>query len=166
VRLNLGCGDWYSPDWTNVDFGTTYRVDERVDLTRDLPAHWHDVTHVYAGHVLEHLHVGDALDLLEELRLRMAPFGQIMVVGPDIDIALQMKDAGTLDIPMESLLYGAARWPGDEHQWACTAGDLVAMLDHTGWGEATPMKIDDVPAEWPVAVRGPQWQCAVSAVAS
>jgi hypothetical protein len=141
--------------------GCPHRKDEELDIRARLP--WTGVTHVYAGHVLEHLRVGECLFLLESLLPCMAPGGELMVVGPDVLIAQGMAMSGTLDVSMESLKYGASRWPGDEHRWECTSDDIVMMLSCTGWQDVVNMGLPQVPAMWPVADRGPQWQCAISA---
>jgi len=162
VKLNLGCGDRYAPGWHNVDHaGCPHRKDETIDIRARLP--WTGLTHVYAGHVLEHLRVGEVLDLLPRLLLCMTPGGEIMVVGPDVLIAQGMAMTGTLDVTMDSLKYGASRWPGDEHRWECASDDLMMLLMVSGWNDVEPMGISYVPELWPVADRGPQWQCAVSA---
>lgn len=162
MKINLGAGDRYAPGWVNVDHtACPHPVDERVDLRGPLP--WTGLTHVYAGHVLEHLYVGEVLGLLGRLRECMAPEGQLMVVGPDVLIAEGMAVAGTLDVSMESLINGGHRWIGDEHRWHCTTWDVMALLSATGWREVTQVGINQVPTLWPVADRGPQWQCAVSA---
>ena len=84
VKLNIGCGDRWAGGWWNVDFaGSPHRKDEEVDLRRnDLP--WSGVELAYAGHVLEHLFVNEAITLLTALRRCMAPDGELMVVGPDV----------------------------------------------------------------------------------
>lgn len=163
MKLNLGCGDRYAPGWHNVDRADCpHRKDEAVDLRDFLP--WTGVTRVYAGHVLEHLRIGDALVLLERLRRCMAPGGELMVVGPDVVAAEAMIFGGQdIGVTLESLKYGASRWPGDEHRWECAEMDIHQMLRVTGWELGQRMTINDVPAMWPVADRGPQWQCAVSA---
>lgn len=165
MRLNLGCGDRYADGWHNVDqLGCPHRMDQTVDLTGLLPSSWRMITHVYAGHILEHLFVGDVLELLSDLRDRMAaPGGQLMVVGPDVAVAQKMAEAGTLEVTMDSLVNGGHRWHGDEHRWQCTGPDVQALLWHTGWQNVTQLDLDLVPDFWPVADRGPRWQCAVSA---
>lgn len=163
MRVNLGCGDQYAAGWTNIDFGSPHRKDEEVDLTGDLPWKSDSITHVYAGHVLEHLARGQCRLLLYRLRRCVVMSGEIMVIGPDVDIAQRMADAGTLDVTMDSLRFGAGRWSGDVHQWECTSAEIAKLLDEAGWGDIKEMKINDVPEVWPVAYRGPQWQCAVSA---
>lgn len=163
MRLNLGCGDRYIESWRNVDFdGSPHRKDEAVDLrTSSLP--WSGVTHVYAGHILEHLFVNEVVTLLQTLHGCMAPDGQLMVVGPDVVLAEGLGAAGTLDRDIESIKHGGYRWHGDEHRWQCTTWDVEALLRLTGWNDVTRVGIANVPEMWPVADRGPQWQCAVSA---
>jgi hypothetical protein len=162
VKINLGAGDRYAPGWHNVDhIGCPFPADERVDLRGPLP--WTGLTHVYAGHLLEHLYVGEAISLLRRLRECMAPDGELMVVGPDVLIAEGMAAAGTLDVSMDSLVNGGHRWVGDEHRWHCTGWDVITLLDATGWRNITTVGIANVPEIWPVADRRPQWQCAVSA---
>jgi hypothetical protein len=139
-----------------------HHKDEAFDIrTSALP--WRDVQFVYAGHVLEHLFVDHVLVLLEALRSCMTPDGELMVVGPDVYIARGMAVAGTLDVTMESLENGAHRWPGDEHRWHCTTFAVERLLMTTGWSRIQRVGIPNVPDFWPVADRGPRWQCAVSA---
>jgi predicted SAM-dependent methyltransferase len=163
MRLNLGCGDRYADGWWNVDFaGSPHRKDEEVDLRTNLLP-WVGVELAYAGHLLEHLYVDEVLVLLSTLRGCMAHDGELMVVGPDVILAQGMATAGTLDVTMESLTNGGHRWHGDEHRWHCTTWAVEALLRAAGWSQVTRVGIANVPAFWPVADRGPQWQCAVSA---
>lgn len=163
MQVNLGCGDQYADGWVNVDHGSPHRKDQDVDLTGPLPWPSSSIRRAYAGHVLEHLTKSQCVDLLERLHECMMPLGKLMVVGPDVQIAQRMAEAGTLDVTMDSLRFGAGRWSGDVHRWECTTAGIVALLFTTGWRDVCPMSINDVPSEWPVAYRGPQWQCAVSA---
>jgi hypothetical protein len=162
MKLNLGCGDRYAEGWWNIDSADCpHRMDETIDLRSRLP--WVEVEYMYAGHVLEHLRVGECLDVLPRLLRCMMPGGELMVVGPDVLIAMGMAVAGTLDVTLDELKYGAKRWPGDEHRWECGATDVMGLLRVTGWSEITEVGISNVPAMWPVADRGPRWQCAISA---
>ncbi len=163
MKLNLGCGDRYVDGWHNVDRADMpYRKDESFDLRTGLLP-WRDVKYAYAGHVLEHLFVDHVIVLLTALRECMADDGELMVVGPDVIVAQGMAVAGTLDVTMDSLRYGAARWPGDEHRWECTGWAVERLLLVTGWERVRRIGINNVPDLWPVADRRPQWQCAVSA---
>jgi hypothetical protein len=165
MRVNLGCGDRYAPGWVNIDHsGMPHKKDVTLDLRSILP--WGDgvLQRVYAGHVLEHLRVYECLSLLKRLQPCVADDGQLLVVGPDVDYALGLQVAGTLDVPIESLAYGAGRWSGDVHRWECSADSIKAMLRATGWNRIEQLPWDNVPEEWPIAERGPRWQVAVLAM--
>jgi predicted SAM-dependent methyltransferase len=171
LRLNLGCGDRYAPGWINVDYGSPHPKDLEVDLTGELPWGSGTVGMVYAGHLLEHLHLDDCRALLTRLRPLMKLGGVIMLVGPDVDRAQRMIDDGAglaemYGATMDSLRYGAGRWSGDVHMWECTEEQLVSLLEETGWMSITTQDIADVAQTWPVADSRPQWQCAVGAIAA
>lgn len=164
MKVNLGCGDRYAPGWVNIDRADTpHPKDVSLDIRNPLP--WSkELTHVYAGHVLEHLFVDEAIVLLQRLRAAMLPDGELMVVGPDVEIALGMLAVGAeLEVPFHEIRHGGDRWPGDTHRWDCTARAVQRLLLITGWVDVTDVGITDVPDFWPVAVRGPRWQCAISA---
>lgn len=166
MKLNLGCGDRYADGgWHNVDHsGSPHRKDETVDLAGPLPWPAGSVEYAYVGHLLEHLSLDDCHRLLANLRPCMAPDdGQVLIVGPDLDRARTLAAAGALDVTLESLQFGAHRWPGDEHQWECTAGIVVHLLTAAGWTGIHEVPMGDVEAVWPVADRRPVWQCAVKA---
>ncbi len=164
MNLNLGCGDRYQPGWHNVDHaGSPHQKDETVDLTEPLPWAQAIVEHAYAGHVLEHLTLDECHHLLTNLRPCMTTDGVLMVVGPDLNRAGTLAAAGVLDVPIESLQFGAHRWPGDEHRWECTPEVITKLLVAAGWQKVEEIGIADVPSLWPVADRRPIWQCAVEA---
>ncbi len=165
MLINLGCGDRYADGgWINVDYGSPHRKDVTLDLLAD-PLPWPpaSILHVYLGHVLEHLPYDGCRDLLKRLRPLVRPEGQIMVVGPDCEVAQRMAEAGTLDVTLDSLKFGADRWVGDRHEWECTAAKVTALLEDSGWVDIQDVGIGNVAAFWPVADRRPQWQCATTA---
>lgn len=164
MLINLGCGDRYAGGWLNVDHaGSPHKKDLTLDITDELPWAPGSVLHVYLGHVLEHLTMAQCRSLLKRLRPLVRPEGQILVVGPDVEVAQAMADAGTLEVTMDSLRFGGNRWPGDEHRWECTAGKVARILRAAGWGSVEDVGINNVAGFWPVADRNPQWQCAVTA---
>ncbi len=163
MKLNLGCGDRYADGWWNVDFaGSPHHKDEEVDLrTNKLP--WNEVTHAFAGHVLEHLFVNEAITLLNTLRDCMIEGGELMVVGPDVILAEGLAITNDLGFghTLDSIKHGGYRWHGDEHRWQCTQWDVMRLMRLTGWTNVHNVGIENVDAFWPVADRGPRWQCAV-----
>lgn len=165
MRVNLGCGDQYAHGWINVDHGSPHQKDLDVDLTGELPWPPESLERVYAGHVLEHLTQQQCVTLLERLLNCTVSGGQLLVVGPDVDRAQAMASAGTLlDTTMDALRYGADRWEGDVHRWECTPDKIIDMLRRAGWKDVSEVYMGTIPEDWPIAYRGPAWQCAVSAV--
>jgi hypothetical protein len=164
VRVNLGCGDRYADGWLNVDHGgSPHRKDLEVDLRAPLPWPRDSIAYAYAGHLLEHLRVHEVVVFLGRLRSCMRDDGVLTVVGPDLDIAEGMAAAGTLDVTLDSLRCGADRWVGDRHRWECSAPAVVTFLRLTGWVDIRESNVDELPELWPVADRGPRWQCVVLA---
>jgi predicted SAM-dependent methyltransferase len=164
--LNLGCGEYYAEDWTNVDWQSPHRADQQVDLCGDLPWEPGTVGRVYLGHVLEHLTVGLGVDLLTKLHKLAAPGCDVMVVGPDINRAQLMNQRGELSDQWVRLIReGGCRWPGDAHLWLCEPDTLQRMLQRAGWQSVREIPVWVVPDLWPVVDREQQWQCAVEAVA-
>lgn len=170
MKLNLGCGDRYVSGWVNVDLpGMPHPVDQSVDLTGELPWPESSIECVYAGHVLEHLHLDDAYGLVARLLPLMVKTGAIMLVGPDIVKAHEIFPGDDISdefgVTLNMLRHGADRWGGDAHHWECTSLILQDMLMSAGWANIAPMNMDEVALFWPVADARPKWQCAVGALA-
>lgn len=164
MLLNIGSGDRYAQGWHNVDHeGSPHPVDATVDITRKLPWAPDSILHVYMGHVLEHITYSQARAFLKRLRPLVQKHGQILIVGPDVDVARQLESRGELDVTLDSLVNGGDRWPGDVHRWECTAEKIEALLQDTGWTDIQRVPIAETALFWPVADRGPTWQCAVTA---
>lgn len=167
MRLNLGCGDRYVEGWTNVDFQSPHPADERVDLRGLLP--WEDgtITHIYAGHLFEHLTPHACRALVARLLPLMHPSGGVLVaVGPDVKIAEQMAAEGRLNTghTLDEIRHGGNRWPGDKHQWETTGSAVTTILAEAGWPVVHQIRpFSALEPGWPVADPAPQWQYAVRA---
>lgn len=165
MRINLGCGDRYADGWINVDVADMpHRKDEAVDLCGPLP--WADgsADRIYAGHVFEHIPLASCRILLPQLRDILRVGGILMVVGPDCEKAWEMERAGTLDVSLDSLRYGAGRWSGDHHEWECTEKQLAMLLVDAGFAVLYDYMDDVVANGWPVADPGPEWQACVRGI--
>lgn len=163
MKINIGCGDRYVAGWHNVDVAEMpHQKDQIVDLTDPLPWEPACADRIYAGHVLEHIPLPGCRMLLPRLLQVLKPGGTLMVVGPDCDKAWHMQQAGTLDVSLDSLRYGASRWSGDQHHWECTKAQLVILLIEAGFMIDIPTMDTIVADGWPVADPGPKWQAIVS----
>lgn len=166
MRVNIGCGEFYAPGWTNIDTATD--KDRHPDLLGsilDLPPEVQDVQSAYLGHVLEHIDHPLVVPALTLLRGRMAPGAPVLTVGPDIHRAQDLHDRGLLDqATLDACGTGGLRWDGDRHWWACHEQLLIDALTDAGYENVTPHPVTQVALQsWPVTSFAP-WQCAVSAL--
>lgn len=166
MKLNMGCGNHYVDGWTNVDVDKNDQVrpDIQASFLEPLPAQIQDVTHVYLGHVLEHLPFGVISPALSRLWERCVPGVRIAVVGPDCDKAREMDRRSALwGIELNAILHGAGRWANDVHLWECTPGRLETLLERSGVHNARRVDIrSEELSEFPVTSRV-AWQCALIA---
>jgi len=96
MKLNLGAGDRYVPGWHNVDRADCpHRKDEAFDLR--MPPPWKEVQYAYAGHVLEHLRVGEPRPDLPVLRAYPEALGAL--VRPDVERRVEPHCADLAPIP-------------------------------------------------------------------
>lgn len=166
LRLNLGCGPHYAPGWTNIDRHDKAVPDGRqVDVVVNvlaLPFDDESCSHVYMGHLIEHLRLEDEVPAaLREIRRVLVPGGELMVVAPDITRAR----AG-----WPEMISAIEPGEGDEklpagipHLWAPTeATALAACL--SVFPNAVTVPIGEVGWPWPL-VDPVGWQLAIHAVA-
>ena len=83
--LNLGCGNRYHPNWTNVDFRSTGEGVIAHNLTEGLPFENNSFDVVYHSHLLEHFPKSHALFFLNQCFRVLKSGGIIRVVVPDLE---------------------------------------------------------------------------------
>lgn len=83
--LNLGCGDRFHPNWTNVDFVSTGKGVVAYNLRNGVPFPDSCFDVVYHSHLLEHFPKQDAGPFLKECRRVLKPRGIIRIAVPDLE---------------------------------------------------------------------------------
>ena len=83
--LNLGCGDRYHPEWTNVDFVSKPPHVMAHNIRLDLPFGNETFYAVYHSHVLEHFSTTDGESLIRECFRVLRSEGILRVVVPDLE---------------------------------------------------------------------------------
>lgn len=83
--LNLGCGDRFHPDWTNLDFNSNDPHVRVYDLAKGLPFSDSAFEVVYLSHVLEHFSESAGLNLVRECHRVLRGKGIVRVVVPDLE---------------------------------------------------------------------------------
>lgn len=87
--INLGCGERFHSDWTNVDMNALNPAIRLVDLRRTLPYVDNQFSIVYHSHILEHFTREDAKHLITECFRILCFGGTIRIVVPDLENVVQ-----------------------------------------------------------------------------
>jgi predicted SAM-dependent methyltransferase len=87
--LNIGCGNRFHPDWTNLDFHSTGPGVIAHNLLDGLPFANNTFDVVYHSHVIEHFTKKDAAALIKECYRVLRPGGTLRVVFPDFEQAVR-----------------------------------------------------------------------------
>lgn len=148
----------------DVERNDKVQPDIQASLLDPLPASIKDVTHVYLGHVLEHLPFFQITGALARLWARCAPGAQIAIVGPDCDKAREMDRRAQLwGIALNDILHGAGRWANDVHLWESTPERLTTLLERSGVHSTRVVDINSVELQPFPVTSYVAWQCAVVA---
>ncbi len=125
-RLNIGCGKFPSPRWTNLDRKHRPGVDIVANLSARLPIAAASFDYAVAIHVLQDLPLDVLLPALREIRRVLKPGGVFRAALPDLDRAIEAYrrgDAGYFLVPdgdwqslgaklvVQSIWYGDSRTP-------------------------------------------------------
>lgn len=85
LLLNLGCGNRFLRDWTNVDFISNDIDVLAHNLLQPIPFDDKSFDVVYHSHLLEHFTKSDAESFIEECYRVLRPGGVIRIVVPDLE---------------------------------------------------------------------------------
>lgn len=129
--LNLGCGNHYHPDWTNVDIIATGKDVIIHDLTQGIPFPNASFDVVYHSHVLEHIPKTEAESFLKECSRVLRPQGILRVVVPDLE-----QIARTYLIALEQANEGSQEWAAN-YEWILLEMYDMAVRNDSG-GEIEP----------------------------
>lgn len=169
MRLNVGCGDFYAPGWFNIDTtrNDIIRPDLVVESLLDMPEEIKDVTHVYMGHVLEHMPFEEIPNLLGAIWERCLPGSVFAAVGPDVQRGQVMYDRGEIPKWLLEAMHktpGDSPWNGHHHLWDCTEDLMVQAVRKSGVLSCDAVSIESHALDsFPVVARS-TWQCASSGV--
>jgi len=83
--LNLGCGNRYNPEWTNIDFASNHNGIIAHNLLDGIPYENEKFDVVYHSHVLEHFTKKDGESFLKECYRVLKSDGTIRIVVPDLE---------------------------------------------------------------------------------
>ena len=114
--LNLGCGQRYHPNWTNINFASTNEGVISHDLRQGIPFPDRSFDVVYHSHVLEHFSKPEASKFLKECSRVLRPQGILRVVVPDLEEITKAY--------LNTLKYADTPEGSANHQWM-----IIELLD-------------------------------------
>jgi len=118
--LNLGCGNRYHPDWTNINFTSTGESVIAHNLRTSIPFPDQSFDLVYHSHVLEHFSKTEAEPFIKECYRVLRPQGILRVVVPDLERITKMYLHS-----INQLNLGLSEW-ADNYEWI-----MIEMYDQT-----------------------------------
>ena len=83
--LNLGCGNNFHPEWTNIDFTSTGTGVIAHNLLQGIPCNNESFDVIYHSHVLEHFSKDKAKNFIAECFRVLKPGGLIRIAVPDLE---------------------------------------------------------------------------------
>jgi predicted SAM-dependent methyltransferase len=84
--LNIGCGNYYHKDWTNIDFVSKSKDVVAHNLLNGIPFPDYNFDVVYHSHVLEHFQQKDGEKLIQECFRVLKKGGIIRIAVPDLEV--------------------------------------------------------------------------------
>ena len=121
VKFNLGAGGVNLPGYINLDLTTDceFKCDVR-DLAEAVKKYGRP-KEILASHLLEHISPNETLGVVRNWLKYLQPGGLLQIDVPDGVVAMQKAlaaatEEGAMNFWPETVVFGAQRWPGDEHR--------------------------------------------------
>lgn len=83
--LNIGCGERYHRDWTNIDIVSRSKDVIEYDITKGIPYAKNTFQVVYHSHVIEHIPFEQVKVFIEDCYRVLKPNGIIRIAFPDLE---------------------------------------------------------------------------------
>jgi predicted SAM-dependent methyltransferase len=151
IRLHLGCGGHYLPDYINIDkydmtgpdsSRTGALQDIQMDI-RSLDAEEGTVDEILLVHVLEHFVRWDALRLIAQFHRLLRFGGTLSMETPDLDGCIEwyLKRTETHQTPLGELNMGFTQFYGNQwdeldyetHRYVWTKREMRSVLEAAGF---------------------------------
>lgn len=151
MKLNVGCGGRRIEGYRGVDVVAERSAAEIIAPANAIPLPDASVDEIMAIHLIEHVHVWEAPDLLREWHRLLKPGGLLVLELPDLmKFCRNIVEGYTLagKHPDQAGLWGAYgdprfRDPFMSHKWGYTFKSLRPMVAECGFTEIT-----ERPTQW------------------
>ena len=89
-KAQIGCGQHYLDGFVNIDANFQRKTDYLLDVRAGLPFPDSSMEFIYSCHLLEHLHLTEAIRLLKECHRVLNPKGYMRLTLPDFEFVLRI----------------------------------------------------------------------------
>jgi predicted SAM-dependent methyltransferase len=137
--LNLGCGQRFRSQWTNIDFTSTGEAVIAHNLTLGIPTETATFDVVYHSHVLEHFAKTQAQSFLEECHRVLKPGGTLRVAIPDLE-----QIAKTYLLALDKAQTNPEEW-SENHHWMTIELLDQSIRNHSGGDMASYLYQESIP---------------------
>lgn len=134
LKLNLGCGNKILPGYVNVDYKNPWakkKPDLECDI-RKLPYGNDSVDEILAVHVIEHFHLWEAPEVIEEWRRVLKPGGKLILECPCLNKILHFFNIQPIVYSHTMMgLYGDQKYqdPAMVHKWCYSKEHLTDLME-------------------------------------
>lgn len=90
VKAQIGCGPNYLDGFVNIDANFQRKVDYLLDVRSGLPFPNDSLEFIYSCHMIEHLHITEAMSLLKECHRVLKPEGYMRLTLPDFQFVFRI----------------------------------------------------------------------------
>jgi len=149
MKLNIGCGKKYDPDYCNIDLYEDL-VADRLMSAFNLELDDNTCEEIKAIHVIEHLNFFEVIYALSEFFRVLEPNGKLILETPDLEKACQHYLKANEEQKKEILgwLYGIPH-KGLQHKLCFPPFLLIELLENTGFDNITTSNfynVEDIPS--------------------
>ncbi len=149
MKLNIGCGKKYDPNYCNIDLYEDL-VADRLMSALNLEFDDNSCDEIKAIHVIEHLNFFEAIYALSDFFRVLEPNGKLILETPDLEKACQHYLKANEEQKKEILgwLYGIPH-KGLQHKLCFPPFLLIELLENTGFENITTSNfynVEDIPS--------------------
>lgn len=91
-KTQIGCGQHYLDGFVNIDANFQRKTDYLLDVRAGLPFPDGSMEFIYSCHMLEHLHLTEAMRLLRECHRVLKPEGYMRLTLPDFEFVFRILE--------------------------------------------------------------------------
>ncbi len=147
-KVQIGCGPNYLNGFINIDGNFQRKTDYLLDVRAGLPFPDNSIDFLYSCHMMEHLHVNETIQLLQECRRVLTPDGYLRLTLPDFSfIASIMSGEQVSDFPRRfNSREGQAinhLFCDGQHKYAFSREVIEEMAREIGFSRVMPAGLED-----------------------